>query len=59
MYQVLAAWHENSSWRLIAMDDPGTRTNCCWIGGTGTVDGDPNAIPLIHYLPDRIACELP
>lgn len=58
-YQVLAVWHTNSNWKLIAMDDPGTRTNCCWVGGSGDLAGSTDTVPAIDYLPDRMACEVP
>ena len=41
---VLAQWHEDPSWLLVDIDVPATdtRTDCCWVGGQGTLCIRPN-----------------
>jgi len=44
-----------SGWWIVQVDDPNTRTECCWVG-TGTVVGSPDGIPLIDVLPPAGSC---
>lgn len=57
VFPVVAQWH-NNDWLLIGIDDPSTRTKCCWVGGEGQLTGSLSNIPIIDYLPDRIDCPL-
>jgi hypothetical protein len=57
-YPVIAKWHQND-WLIVEMDDPGTRTKCCWIGGQGDLNVPLTSIPEIDYLPDRMSCNKP
>lgn len=55
-YPVLARWYQND-WILVGMDDPGTRTKCCWVGGDGSLNVSFSSIPAIDFLPDRMSCD--
>ncbi len=46
-----------NDWWLIAVDEPDTRTKCCWIGG-GRPEGDTAAVSIIDFQIDRIDCDL-
>jgi len=46
--------YENG-WMLVQVDDPRTRTECCWMGA-GTVLGDSSSIPLITNIPPGGSC---
>lgn len=55
----LARW--TNGWIVVAIDDPGTRTKCCWVNGDssyGSLNVPMNNLELIDYLPDRIFCDL-
>jgi hypothetical protein len=56
--QVLAQWHEDPSWLLVDTDVPATdtRTDCCWVGGEGTLNVSLDKIKTINFLPDRLDC---
>jgi len=56
--QVLAQWHEDPSWLLVDINAPATdtRTDCCWVGGEGTLNVSPDQIKTINFLPDRLDC---
>jgi len=53
---VLAKWSENSDWLLVEINDPGTRTDCCWVGGTGSLNVNPSSIKSISFFPNRLDC---
>jgi serine/threonine-protein kinase len=46
---------KSDTWWLIAVDDPSTRTKCCWVGG-GNSGGDLSIVPIIDYEIDRMNC---
>jgi hypothetical protein len=56
--RVLAQWHEDPSWLLVDIDVPATdtRTDCCWVGGEGTLNVSLDEIKAIDFLPDRLDC---
>ena len=56
--QVLAQWQGDSNWLLVDIDAPATatRTDCCWVGGQGTVNVSLDQIKTINFLPDRLDC---
>ena len=56
--RVLAQWHEDPSWLLVDIDVPATdtRTDCCWVGGEGTLNVSLDKIKSIDFLPDRLDC---
>jgi len=56
--QVLAQWHQDSNWLLVDINVPATatRTDCCWVGGEGTLTVPLEQIKLINFLPDRLDC---
>lgn len=56
--RVLAQWYENPSWLLVDIDAPATatRTDCCWVGGEGTLNVSLDQIQPINFLPDRMDC---
>lgn len=43
------------NWWLISVDDPSTRTKCCWVAG-GSTTGDSSIVPVITYEIDRLDC---
>jgi len=45
----------DNGWWIVQVDDPNTRTECCWVGA-GTPQGDLGAIPLIVQLPPGSSC---
>jgi formylglycine-generating enzyme required for sulfatase activity len=45
----------NNDWWLIAVDDPKTRTKCCWVAG-GVTTGDLGIVPVITGEIDRQNC---
>ncbi|HLF74703.1 MAG TPA: protein kinase [Anaerolineales bacterium] len=55
---VLAQWHEDPSWLLVDINAPAseTRTDCCWVGGQGTLNVPSDRIKTINFLPDRLDC---
>ena len=55
----LARW--SNGWIVVGIDDPDTRTKCCWINGDsqyGTLNVPLTSLQLINYFPDRINCDL-
>jgi hypothetical protein len=56
--RVLARWHEDSSWLLVDIEAPPTetRTDCCWVGGQGSINVSLDQIRAINFLPDRLDC---
>ena len=34
---VLARWYEDPNWLLVDINATETRTDCCWVGGEGTL----------------------
>jgi serine/threonine protein kinase len=56
--RILARWYADSNWLLVDVDPPpsATRTDCCWVGGQGTLDGAQDLIRTIDFLPDRMDC---
>ena len=56
--QVLAQWYEDPNWLLVDIDVPATdtRTDCCWVGGEGTLNVSLDKIKTINFLPDRLDC---
>ena len=56
--QVLAQWYQDSNWLLVDINVPttATRTDCCWVGGEGTLNVSLEEIKLIDFLPDRLDC---
>jgi hypothetical protein len=56
--KVLAQWHEDPNWLLVDIDVPATdtRTDCCWVGGEGTLNVSLDNIKTISFLPDRLDC---
>ncbi len=52
---VLARW--SNGWYLVGIDNPNTRTKCCWIGGLGNLNVSVTSIQIINYLVDRITCQ--
>lgn len=53
---VLAKW--DNGWFLVGIDDPSTRTRCCWVVGDGELNVSLSSIITINYLVDRITCNL-
>ena len=53
---VLAKWSEDSSWLLVHISDARTRTDCCWVGGEGTLNVDASLIKSINFFPNRMDC---
>jgi serine/threonine-protein kinase len=55
---VLARWHEDPNWLLVDINVPAseTRTDCCWVGGEGTLNVPIDQIKSINHLPDRLDC---
>jgi lysophospholipase L1-like esterase len=57
-HPVLAKWYANT-WLLVGIDSSGTRTKCCWVGGSsGQVSGEFSSLPVLNYLVDRMTCSL-
>jgi hypothetical protein len=58
MVRVLARWFEDAHWLLVDIDVPATdtRTDCCWVGGEGTLSVSLDSIKTIDFLPDRLDC---
>jgi Mg-chelatase subunit ChlD len=56
--RVLARWHEDSNWLLVDIEAPPTetRTDCCWVGGQGSLNVSLDQIRPINFLPDRLDC---
>jgi len=56
--QVLAKWFEDAHWLLVDVNPPvaETRTDCCWVGGEGTLNVPIDQIKSIDFLPDRLDC---
>jgi len=56
--RVLARWYEDPHWLLVDVDPPAaeTRTDCCWVGGDGTLNVPIDQVRAIDYLPDRLDC---
>src|SRR6266508_324526 len=56
--QVLAKWFEDAHWLLVDVNPPvaETRTDCCWVGGEGTLNVPIDQIKTIDFLPDRLDC---
>jgi hypothetical protein len=56
--RVLARWHEDSNWLLVDIEAPPTetRTDCCWVGGEGSLNVSLDEIQPINFLPDRLDC---
>lgn len=52
---VIARW--SNGWFLVGIDNPNTRTKCCWIGGDGYLNVSASSIQTINYLVDRITCQ--
>ncbi len=48
----------NNDWWLISVDDPDTRTQCCWVAG-GVTSGDLAIVPVISGEIDRLNCPPP
>lgn len=53
--QVPVVGRAENGWWLVSIDDPRTRTECCWVGA-GTLQGDASAVPLIASLPPAGSC---
>jgi hypothetical protein len=53
---VLAQWHEDPHWLLVDINATETRTDCCWVGGEGTLNVSSDQIKTIDFLPDRLDC---
>jgi hypothetical protein len=55
---VLARWHDDPNWLLVDINVPAseTRTDCCWVGGEGTLNVPIDQIKSINHLPDRLDC---
>jgi serine/threonine protein kinase len=51
---VIAKWE--NGWFLVGIDDPSTRTRCCWVVGDGQLNVSLSSIQTINYLVDRITC---
>jgi serine/threonine protein kinase/formylglycine-generating enzyme required for sulfatase activity len=45
----------DNDWWLIAVDDPATRTECCWVAG-GVTSGNLEVVPVITGEIDRLNC---
>jgi serine/threonine protein kinase len=56
--QVLAQWYQDSNWLLVDVNPPATetRTDCCWVGGDGSLNVSLDQIQTINFLPDRMDC---
>jgi hypothetical protein len=56
--QVLAQWYQDSNWLLVDVEPPPTetRTDCCWVSGSGTLNVSLDQIQTISFLPDRMDC---
>jgi len=55
-FPVLA--QSGTGWYLLGIDDPSTRTKCCWVGGDGDLNVSLSSIQIINYHVDRISCDL-
>jgi hypothetical protein len=54
---VIGKWYLNSDWLLVDIDVPQvTRTDCCWVGGNGTLNVSLDQIKSITIIPDRLDC---
>ena len=55
---VLAKWYQDAHWLLVDINAPATatRTDCCWVGGEGTLNVSLDQIKTINFLPDRLDC---
>ena len=55
---VLAQWYLDADWLLVDINVPATltRTDCCWVGGDGTLNVALDQIRTIDFLPDRLDC---
>lgn len=53
---VIGVWHQDSSWLLVNIDSSKTRTDCCWVGGEGSLNVDRSSLKPIYTLPDRLDC---
>jgi len=53
---VLAQWHEDPHWLLVDINATETRTDCCWVGGEGTLNVPSDQIKTINFMPDRLDC---
>lgn len=56
--RVLAQWYQDSNWLLVDVDPPPTetRTDCCWVGGEGSLNVSLDQVRTINFLPDRLDC---
>jgi hypothetical protein len=54
--KVLAKWYEDPNWLLVDIEAPATRTDCCWVGGEGSLSVPIDEIIAIDFLPDRLDC---
>jgi hypothetical protein len=56
--RVLAKWHEDFNWLLVDIEAPATatRTDCCWVGGEGSLSVSLDQVRTINFLPDRLDC---
>jgi hypothetical protein len=56
--RVLAQWYQDSNWLLVDVDPPPTetRTDCCWVGGEGSLNVALDQVRAIDFLPDRLDC---
>jgi serine/threonine protein kinase len=52
---VIARW--SNGWFLVGIDNPNTRTRCCWVGGEGDLNVSLSSVQEITYLVDRITCQ--
>jgi len=53
------AKYSSNNWIVVAIDDSGTRTKCCWVNSDyGNLNVSLSSLLEISYLPDRINCDL-
>jgi len=57
VWPVLRIWSDQI-WILLEINLASTRTRCCWVSGSGQLNVPRDTIPVINFVPDRIACDL-
>jgi serine/threonine-protein kinase len=53
---VLAKWYADPSWLLVGINNSATRTQCCWVGGSGQLNVSLDTIQSTHLIPNRMDC---
>ena len=53
---VLAKWFGNSNWLLVDINNSATRTDCCWVSGSGQLNVSLDVIKSTKIIPNRMDC---